>query len=106
LIVRAPTIDADGAGLADRCFPVRAIYFDKTPDSNWNVAWHQNLTIAVRERRDAAGFGPWSVKAGVPHVQPPVELLEHLVAVRLHLDPCVRSSCTHRRRRPAPFTGA
>ena len=24
--------------------PVRAIYFDKTPDSNWLVAWHQDLT--------------------------------------------------------------
>jgi ectoine hydroxylase-related dioxygenase (phytanoyl-CoA dioxygenase family) len=31
---------------------------------------------------------PWSVKEGVPHVQPPVELLEQMLTVRLHLDDC------------------
>jgi hypothetical protein len=67
--------------------PVRAIYFDKSPNANWFVPWHQDLTIAVRERVDAPGFGPWSVKAGVPHVQPPVEFLAQMLAVRLHLDP-------------------
>jgi len=66
--------------------PVRAIYFDKSPDANWLVPWHQDLTIAVRERIDAPGFGLWSIKEGVPHVQPPVELLARMLAVRLHLD--------------------
>lgn len=66
--------------------PVRAIYFDKSPDANWLVAWHQDLTIAVRERVEAAGFGPWSMKGGVPHVQPPMEMLERMITVRLHLD--------------------
>jgi len=67
---------------------VRAIYFDKSPDSNWLVAWHQDLTLALRERADAHGFGPWSVKEGIPHVQPPAVLLERMLAVRLHLDDC------------------
>jgi hypothetical protein len=66
--------------------PVKATLFDKTPEANWKVPWHQDLTIAVRERREVAGFGPWSVKDGVPHVQPPAEVLEGLVAVRVHLD--------------------
>ena len=66
--------------------PVRGIYFDKSPEANWLVAWHQDLTLAVRERRDVAGFGPWSVKDGVPHVQAPAERLEQMLAVRLHLD--------------------
>jgi hypothetical protein len=66
--------------------PVRAIYFDKSPSANWLVAWHQDLTIAVAERREAPGFGPWSMKDGVTHVQPPIELLEHMLAARLHLD--------------------
>ena len=35
-----------------------------------------------------AGFGPWSEKGGVPHVQPPAELLERMLAVRVHLDDC------------------
>ena len=68
--------------------PVRGIYFDKTPETNWMVAWHQDLTIAVRRQIDVAGFGPWSMKEGAPHVQPPVELLEQMVTVRLHLDVC------------------
>src|SRR5689334_9888517 len=45
--------------------PVRSILFDKTLDANWKVAWHQDLTICVRERIDAEGFGPWSLKEGI-----------------------------------------
>ena len=67
-------------------FPVRAIYFDKSPDSNWLVAWHQDLTIAARAQANVPNFGPWSVKDGISHVQPPVELLERMLTVRLHLD--------------------
>ena len=52
------------------------------------MAWHQDLTIAVRERREVAGFGPWSTKAGIPHVQPPAEVLERKVTLRIHLDRC------------------
>ena len=66
--------------------PVRAIYFDKSPEANWLVAWHQDLTLAVRRRIDVPGFGPWSVKDGVTHVQPPVEYLEQMLTIRLHLD--------------------
>jgi ectoine hydroxylase-related dioxygenase (phytanoyl-CoA dioxygenase family) len=69
-------------------FPVRSILFDKTPDANWKVAWHQDLTIAVRERRSVQGFGPWSEKEGVVHVQPPVAVLEEMLTVRVHLDDC------------------
>ncbi len=65
---------------------VRAILFDKTPVANWKVAWHQDLTIAVRERKETEGFTAWSVKAGQPHVQPPVEILENILTVRVHLD--------------------
>jgi hypothetical protein len=66
--------------------PVRAIFFNKSPDSNWLVTWHQDLTIAVNERIDAPGFGPWSIKEGIPHVQPPIGCLEQMIAVRIHLD--------------------
>ena len=67
-------------------FPVRAIYFDKSPDTNWLVPWHQDLTLALRTRAEVPGFGPWSTKDGIPHVQPPVELLQQMMTVRLHLD--------------------
>jgi ectoine hydroxylase-related dioxygenase (phytanoyl-CoA dioxygenase family) len=66
--------------------PVRSIYFDKSPDTNWLVPWHQDLSIALRARAEVPGYGPWSMKEGVPHVQPPVELLEQMLTVRIHLD--------------------
>ena len=72
--------------------PVRAIYFNKSPDANWLVPWHQDLTIAVRERRDVPGFGPWSIKHGVPHVQPPAELMQRVIALRVHFDDADRSN--------------
>jgi len=66
--------------------PVRCILFDKTPENNWPVAWHQDLTIAVQEKGTATGYTNWSTKAGVTHVQPPVELLESMITARIHLD--------------------
>ena len=65
---------------------VRGIYFDKNREANWKVAWHQDLTIAVQQRIDVDGYGPWSIKAGINHVQPPVSVLQNMLAVRIHLD--------------------
>ena len=67
---------------------VRAIYFDKLPESNWSVPWHQDLTIAVSAKHETPGFSPWSQKDGVWHVQPPAEILEQMVTIRIHLDDC------------------
>ena len=72
--------------------PTRAIFFDKSPDTNWLVPWHQDLTIALREPADVPGFGPWSTKDGIPHVQPPIAFLEQMLTVRLHLDPADASN--------------
>ena len=66
--------------------PVRSILFDKTPSQNWPVAWHQDLTVAVDAKHEIEGYGPWSLKDGVPHVQPPVSLLEGMTTLRIHLD--------------------
>jgi hypothetical protein len=72
--------------LASEPFPVRTIYFDKSADTNWLVPWHQDLTLSLRASAEVPGFGPWSIKDGIPHVQPPVELLQQMLTVRLHLD--------------------
>jgi ectoine hydroxylase-related dioxygenase (phytanoyl-CoA dioxygenase family) len=72
--------------LGPECFAVRGIFFNKTRTSNWKVAWHQDLTIAVRERKGVEGFGPWTMKAGVIHVQPPCDVMAGMLAIRLHLD--------------------
>jgi len=78
--------------LGPAAFVVRATLFDKTRAANWKVPWHQDLTIAVNERRDTEGYGPWSIKAGVQHVQPPATVLRNMVTVRIHLDPCPASN--------------
>ena len=46
----------------------------------------QDLIIAVRKRKDVDGFGPWTMKAGIVRVQPPVEVMQGILAIRLHLD--------------------
>lgn len=74
--------------LGPGAFAVRALLFDKTPGANWGVPWHQDLTIAVRERVEAPGFGPWTTKAGIVHVRPPVGVLRRMVTLRVHLDDC------------------
>ena len=74
--------------LGAEAFAARGIFFDKLPGANWDVGWHQDLSIAVAERIDAPGFGGWSVKQRVPHVQPPVSVLERMLTLRLHLDDC------------------
>ena len=88
LATSAPVRAVAEAALGHHCFAVRALLFDKTPEANWKVIWHQDLTIAVKARASVAGFGPWSEKAGVPHVQPSIEILEQMIAVRVHLDDC------------------
>lgn len=67
------------------CF-VRAILFNKTPENNWLVAWHQDKTVTVSKKIQQEGWGPWSIKDGVQHVQPPVEILNSMVTFRVHLD--------------------
>jgi len=72
--------------MGPQCFAVRAIFFNKMRSSTWKVVWHQDLTIAVRERQHVEEFGPWTVKNGVAHVQPPAEIMNDMLAIRLHLD--------------------
>ncbi|RYZ18027.1 MAG: phytanoyl-CoA dioxygenase [Myxococcaceae bacterium] len=67
--------------------PVRAILFNKSPDNNWALGWHQDRIIAVQKRYDVPGFSHWTTKAGMLHVAPPIELLARMITVRVHLDP-------------------
>lgn len=66
--------------------PFGATLFDKTPESNWLVAWHQDTALPLMERREAQGWGPWSEKSGRPYAHVPASVLEGVVALRLHLD--------------------
>lgn len=66
---------------------VRSLLFDKTPQENWPVAWHQDLTIATSSEIPCEGYGPWTVKDGVTHAHAPTELLQQMMTARIHLDP-------------------
>ena len=90
----ASLLNVDGAigaiaahSLGRDCRPVRAVLFDKSEATNWALGWHQDRTICVRARIDTPGFGPWTVKAGLHHVEPPFALLAEMVTLRVHLDP-------------------
>ena len=65
---------------------VWVIFFDKTPDKNWLVTWHQDKTIALNKKLEVNGWGPWSVKDKTHHVQPSIEVLNKMITFRLHLD--------------------
>jgi len=65
---------------------VKATLFDKMVPLNWRVQWHQDRVIAIRERMQIPGYGSWSVKAGVQHADPPVAVLQQMLAVRIYLD--------------------
>ncbi|MCX5690829.1 MAG: phytanoyl-CoA dioxygenase family protein, partial [Planctomycetota bacterium] len=71
-----------------RAHVVRSILFDKTPETNWLVPWHQDATIALAARHDIEGFGPWSIKEGEHHCRPPRWLIDQVAVIRIHLDAC------------------
>jgi ectoine hydroxylase-related dioxygenase (phytanoyl-CoA dioxygenase family) len=70
---------------------VQCTLFEKTADKNWGVGLHQDLSIPVRERVAAPECAGWAFKEGVLYTQPPPLVLESLVAIRVHLDPCPSS---------------
>lgn len=75
------------APLAGESFvPFRATFFDKSPQSNWLVPWHQDTALPLTTRGEAPGWGPWSLKDGIHYAHAPAWALERVVALRLHLD--------------------
>lgn len=71
---------------------VQCTLFDKNQHINWLVPFHQDLSIQARKTGAALQNGRWTVKEGESYVQPPAEILEKALAVRLHLDPTTTSN--------------
>lgn len=67
---------------------VQCTYFNKLPERNWLVAYHQDRSIPVALTADVACFTGASEKEGMTFVHGPDELLERMLALRLHLDDC------------------
>ena len=78
--------------LGSEARPFGATLFDKSAGANWLVVWHQDTALPVRERREAPGWGPWSVKGGVLYAHAPASALAGVVALRVHLDDSVGSN--------------
>lgn len=67
---------------------VKAFILDKTQESNWTMPWHQDLLITVQKQIETEGYTNWINYGNIPHVQPPLALLEQLITIRIHLDDC------------------
>ena len=71
----------DGFGL------VRALFFDKPPERTWNLPWHKDTSIAVKDHSGKSPkFSRPTIKAGVPHVISSDEVLRQMLTLRVHLD--------------------
>ncbi|WP_309387090.1 phytanoyl-CoA dioxygenase family protein [Cerasicoccus frondis] len=78
-----------GAGLISaNAVAIQAIAFDKTSAANWKVTWHQDVMFPFARPVTSDGFTLACKKAGVDYARPPQEILEDLLAVRLHIDDC------------------
>jgi hypothetical protein len=85
--VRAPGLrDALVEVLGPGAGVVRALYFDKPPGHSWALPWHKDYSIAVAAHGRTGAFTKPTMKAGVPHVIAPRELLDRMLTVRIHLD--------------------
>jgi ectoine hydroxylase-related dioxygenase (phytanoyl-CoA dioxygenase family) len=78
--------------LGTDAFPFRVTLFDKSPDSNWLITWHQDTALPLQEKRETPGWGPWSVKMGINYAHAPADALVQVVALRLHLDDCTEEN--------------
>jgi ectoine hydroxylase-related dioxygenase (phytanoyl-CoA dioxygenase family) len=85
-------IEIARAVLGADAFPFRATLFDKSPQSNWLVVWHQDTALPLRDRRELPGWGPWSVKAGIHYAHAPSSALSHVLALRIHFDDSTASN--------------
>lgn len=74
------------AWLGKDALAFKATLFDKSPDANWLVAWHQDTALPLASRTTAPGWGPWSRKDGIAYAHAPAGALECVIALRIHLD--------------------
>jgi len=71
---------------------IQAIAFDKTDGANWKVPWHQDLIHPFAEEVRSPGYLLPSVKDGIHYAQPPAEVLNDMLAARLHFDDCTEEN--------------
>lgn len=65
---------------------VQCTLFDKSAARNWLVGWHQDLSLPVDALSDTRSWRGHAIKQGQRFAQPPAEILESTLAIRIHLD--------------------
>ena len=84
---RSPLLELLSEVLGSDAGLVRGLYFDKPPERTWSLPWHKDMTLAVRDHTVVStAFSKPTLKAGVPHVEGSLEVLERMLTLRIHLD--------------------
>lgn len=65
---------------------LRALLFNKNDTADWMVAWHQDRMLPIHEGEPMPGWGTCSRKPDGPYAEPPVDLLQQVLAVRVDVD--------------------
>ncbi len=69
-----------------KAFLTKAIYFDKPPNANWYVTWHQDIPVNVTNKIELEGYSGWTKKKDITSVCPPEDILKNIFTIRVHLD--------------------
>lgn len=70
----------------ENAFLVKALYFNKPPEANWYVSWHQDIPINVLEKKTVKGYTGWTSKDDTLSVCPPEEVSRNIFSIRIHID--------------------
>ena len=72
--------------MPERAVAIQGNYFSKDVQNNWSVTLHRDLSIPVKSQVASAEWRGWSKKEGTLYAHPPKQVLEDVLAVRLHLE--------------------
>lgn len=75
-----------GETLGPTAIPYKATLFEKNPNANWSIVWHQDTALPLETTFEHPEWGPWSRKDGLVYAHAPAWALARVVALRLHLD--------------------
>jgi hypothetical protein len=86
LIRKPPLAELLPHALGYSCGLVRGLYFDKPPGDSWALPWHRDSAVAVKSHGAIGRFARPTLKAGVPHMDAPTDVLASMLTARVHLD--------------------
>ncbi len=64
----------------------KALYYDKPPQGNSYIKWHQELTVDVHTKILTDSYDGWTTDGAFVSLHPPVEVLHEGLILHIHLD--------------------